>query len=526
LLKRMSLRWKVLIPVVGAIFVLVGVIFIVSQFIIDEQAQTMALTKVRSDISLMYELLDEMLPGAWRGEGPLLYKGEHLLNNDEELVDWLASLTGNTVTIFRAGMRVATTVRSDGERVVGTEAAPYVVEQVLGKQEPYYGEAEVAGNRYQAAYRPLLDEGGNAVGMLNTGASPKIIHETVAAFRGGVLALSLIVSVFLTIVLYFILSRGVLQPIALAAKHAVRIAEGDLTDVDDAARAGEREDEIGMLARAFKDLAESLRAIVHSLQQMTTTAAETGETLLAASEENSATLQEVASSIGEFSEGISTVNSQMAEMAESAQDVKELAGSGQREMELTVRSMDRIVQSSRETQGAVSLVCQAAESMGTVLEIISEVAEQTNLLALNAAIEAARAGEQGRGFAVVAEEVRKLAEQTQDSVTKIAQMNSSLMHEVSRAVATIGETQAQVAEGQKALNQTRSSFESILGNIEGIAARINGIAASTNAMDATSQGLAAAAQEQAASMTEIAGMAETVAGMVGELQGVIAKFKV
>ena len=145
-----------------------------------------------------------MLPGAWRGEGPLLYKGEHLLNNDEELVDWLASLTGNTVTIFRAGMRVATTVRSDGERVVGTEAAPYVVEQVLGKQEPYYGEAEVAGNRYQTAYRPLLDEGGNAVGMLNTGASPKIIHETVAAFR-GVLALPLIVSVFLTIVLYFIL---------------------------------------------------------------------------------------------------------------------------------------------------------------------------------------------------------------------------------------------------------------------------------------------------------------------------------
>ena len=53
LLKRMSLRWKVLIPVVGAIFVLVGVIFIVSQFIIDEQAQTMALTKVRSDISLI-----------------------------------------------------------------------------------------------------------------------------------------------------------------------------------------------------------------------------------------------------------------------------------------------------------------------------------------------------------------------------------------------------------------------------------------------------------------------------------------
>ena len=223
MLKRMSLRWKVLIPVVGAIFVLVGVIFIVSQFIIDEQAQTMALTKVRSDISLMYELLDEMLPGAWRGEGPLLYKGEHLLNNDEELVDWLASLTGNTVTIFRAGMRVATTVRSDGERVVGTEAAPYVVEQVLGKQEPYYGEAEVAGNRYQAAYRPLWMREVTR-GMLNTGASPRSSMRRSQPFERRARPF-LIVSVFLTIVLYFILSRGVLQPIASRPEHAVRIAE-------------------------------------------------------------------------------------------------------------------------------------------------------------------------------------------------------------------------------------------------------------------------------------------------------------
>lgn len=524
-MKRLSLRWKVLIPVVGAIFVLAGVIFLVSQYIISQQAETMAMNKLRSDMNLMYELLDEMLPGPWRGEGPVLYKGQRALNGDDELVDWLASLTGNTVTIFREGTRIATTVRTGGQRAVGTQAADYVIQRVLQEKQPYYGEAEVEGNIYQTAYRPLFDEQGEAVGMLYTGASPKIIDQTVSAFRGSVFALSTIISILLAGVLFVVLSRGVLQPITLAARHAVRLAEGDLTE-DVPEESLSREDEIGMLSKSFHDLTLSLRSIVHALQKMTNKAAETGETLLAASEENSATLQEVASSIGEFSEAISTVNEQMDGMAQSAGDVRELAGSGQSEMDNTVRSMERIVESSRQTQEAVSLVSQAAEGMGMVLEIISDVAEQTNLLALNAAIEAARAGEQGRGFAVVAEEVRKLAEQTQESVTKIASMNSSLMQEVARAVATIGETQAEVTAGQKALDQTRSSFEAILANIEEMVVRINGVAASARTMDATSQSLAAAAQQQAASMTEVASMAETVAGMVAELQNMIAKFRV
>ncbi len=524
-MKRLSLRWKVLIPVVGAIFVLAGVVFAVSQYIIHQQAETMAMNKVRSDMSLMYELLDEMFPGAWRGEGPMLYKGQRLLNGDEELVDWLAGLTGNTVTIFREGTRIATTVRTDGQRALGTQAADYVIERVLKEKQPYYGEAEVEGRVLQAAYRPLIDEQGVAVGMLYTGASPKIIDQTVSSFRRSVLLLSVVISLVLAAVLYFMLSRGVLKPIALAARHAVRIADGDLTlDVPDEDM--RREDEIGTLSRSFQELTISLRRIINSLQQMTKKAAETGETLLAASEENSATLQEVASSIGEFSESISTVNEQMEGMAKSAQDVKELAGGGQSEMALTVKSMERIVESSRQTQEAVSLVSEAAESMGMVLEIISEVAEQTNLLALNAAIEAARAGEQGRGFAVVAEEVRKLAEQTQESVTKIAGMNTSLMQEVARAVATIGDTQAEVAEGQKALEQTSSSFDAILKNIEEVVARISDVAASSRVMDATSQSLAAAAEEQAASMTDVAGMAETVAGMVTELQDMIAQFRI
>ena len=131
-----------------------------------------------------------MIPGPWRVEGSILYKGERALNDDAELVDWLAHLTGNTVTIFRGGTSVATTVLTDGKRAVGTQAADYVVERVLREKESYYGAAEVVGNVLQTAYKPLLDEEGDAVGMLYTGASPKIIDRSVSAFRrSGALAI-------------------------------------------------------------------------------------------------------------------------------------------------------------------------------------------------------------------------------------------------------------------------------------------------------------------------------------------------
>lgn len=523
---QLSLRSKTLIPVIGAILVLTIGIFVVSQIIITSQAEKLALTKVQSDLALMYELLESRFPGPWREEGQTLYKGDHPVNGDRELVDWLAELTGNTVTIFQGATRVATTVLTeDGKRAEGTQASQAVIDRVLFNKDVYFGKADVAGHIYLTGYRPLFDSSGHVVGMLYTGAAPQLVDQTVAAFRSAISLFSVIIIILLVAFLSIFLTRRVLAPIKRAVAHAASVAEGDLT-VNASTADVRRHDEIGVLSRSFQSLADSLRQMVQTLQNLVDKVASTGENLLAASEENAATIQEVASSTGEFSRAIADVSKQAEAMARNAQAMKDLTGNGQKEMNITVKAMERIVESSLQTEEAVSLVSEAAMGMNMVLELISEVAEQTNLLALNAAIEAARAGEQGRGFAVVAEEVRKLAGETRESVTKIANMNKELMEHVSRAVATIGLTRQDVAEGHDALNKTRQSFAALLANIDDIVEGINDMNRSAASMDNTSQNLAAATEQQASAMNEMAALAENVADMVGDLQELAARFKV
>lgn len=524
-MKKLSLRWKVLIPVLVGILILGVTIFFVAQQIIQEQAERMAINKVRSDISLMYELIDRDFPGEWRKDGLLLYKGEAKLNDNNELVDRLARLTGNTVTIFRDDTRVATSVRVDGERATGTKAAANVIEQVLVGKEHYYGSADVVGQTYQTAYRPLLSAEGDAVGMLYTGASPTIITETVESFRGSIMLTTAVVSFLVGAVLFILLTKGVLSPIAVVCKQATAIARGDLR-VEIPQAYTERGDEIGVLTRAFKELTAGLREIIDTLQTMTSRARQTGEQLSAASQENTASIEEVASFVNEFSEMVSNVNRQGERMSRGAQTVKELAATGQTEMDGTARAMDRIAEGAQGTKEAISHVAQEAEKMGLVLNLISEVAEQTNLLALNAAIEAARAGEQGRGFAVVADQVRQLAEETKEAVTEIASMNQALMSQVNRAVETIDLSEQEVGAGQKVLQESMQGFQTIVQHIDDMVTSINQVAASSGEMDATSQQLSAVSEEQAASMVEIANMAEDVASMVADLQKLIARFLV
>jgi len=209
--------------------------------------------------------------------------------------------------------------------------------------------------------------------------------------------------------------------------------------------------------------------------------------------------------------------------------------------------MGQISESSLAVQKAVDELSTSSQKIQEIVALITGIAGQTNLLALNAAIEAARAGEQGRGFAVVADEVRKLAEQSEEAAKQIASMIRGNVTSIDGAVQAVGKTSENVLAGMKVMEEAGKAFAKIASHIEGVSTEVTEMTgaigevatASSNVEKsvkqielisrdtaAQTQTVSAATEEQSASAQEIASASQTLAQLAQELQGNIQRFRV
>ncbi|MEZ9998582.1 methyl-accepting chemotaxis protein, partial [Vibrio lentus] len=257
-----------------------------------------------------------------------------------------------------------------------------------------------------------------------------------------------------TIIFMALLIAAIYTPIAAWATNKlllpfVEVAEllqqigkggGDLTlRLDDS-----RHDEIGQIAKGYnqfvqylsdllKDVSNTGQQISESIQSVDRMAQSMEQDI----KQQTSQIEQVATAIHEMGASSDEIAQNANSAADSASKASGAINIGQKSVAVTSESIEHMNQQLDDTTAIVNQLAQDANSIDTVLDVISGVSEQTNLLALNAAIEAARAGEQGRGFAVVADEVRTLASRSQASTEEIRGIIEQLQQRTQQAVAAI-----------------------------------------------------------------------------------------
>lgn len=256
------------------------------------------------------------------------------------------------------------------------------------------------------------------------------------------------------------------------------------------------DNEIGQMFTSYNTMIDQVSHLVNNARQAAESTSRHSQNVVKATldaesgvDRQYSDIDQVATAMNEMNATVHEVAQNASQAAESARTADQEARSGIQVVKNAVSDIHNMSEQLSSTSNVLTRLEHESEEIGKVLEVITGIAEQTNLLALNAAIEAARAGEQGRGFAVVADEVRTLAQRTQQSTEEIRMIIERLQNESRNAVASM---QKSSELARVSVNQAEAAAET-LEHIAGAVDTIN----SMNTMIAT------AAEEQSQVAEEI-----------------------
>lgn len=482
-----------------------------------------------------------------------MFKGNYDLTSRESLLDSLVKDTDNDCTLFFDKTRRATTLidKDTNERMLGSDASDVVYETVVkqgGTLQAY--DLEINGEDYYVYYRPLKSKAGEVIGMYFAGCPSAGVNAYINQ-QAALLIIAALVVGAVALIIIAVSALAIRKGIRLTNQAVSGLAQGDL-NVNIDGHVLRRGDELGDMARGVQTLQEELLQVMSKVKESSEVLNSAGKELSSMASQTSNTADDIGHAVEDISKGavsqaeeIEMASSRMHEMGgiierivDSVGTLDVTAGNMRMAGDRSVSIINDLSRSNDRTMGAIERIGkqvnatnESANKISEAIEIITNIAEETNLLSLNASIEAARAGEQGKGFAVVANQIQKLAEQSNESAQRIAEIIKELLEDSENTVAVMNEVQEIVDEQQEKLRETQRQFDDVSRGIESSSDETSGIKDQTTHCDsarnkvvdvitnlsAISEENAASTQQTTASMQELNATINLLAESAGNL---------